>query len=111
MYPSGRVTIQNRKFIRKVNKPQPSPEIIPSASTNSQIKPPDETTPMLNAPTVMALNNPIDIQPPPPTVDIPTITAPNHNIQITQPTRVSRALRNLQDFNKPGLRETMGQRR
>lgn len=124
MHPTGRVTLQNRRYIRPSATKSP-PSIVPSGvlPTNSGI-------PSNIPPAVMQNSNTTPAVPhTPPARGVPaTQHQPQTNIPIiptniqpvstssssspARPSKIPLALRKLQTFNKPGLKEmTMGERR
>ena len=136
MFPSGRVTLQNRRFIRVntcaqpqsiCNMPLPSFSATPSTPSVTQQPPPPQTDTLRGTPTP-ATQRSVNATPLEsdghisPSHDTPTHgeAAPNSPMNntthlTTQPTpapKVPRCLKNLMTYNNPGLKEgTVGERR
>ena len=113
MYPSGRITLQNRRFIREYTTIQPpSNHIIPSgpiikAHSESMIQH-SMQNPISNQTQEQVSNN----TPPAEQTQIESETpTSNNDLPLNSVRKIPRALRNLEDFNKPGLKEALGERR
>ena len=112
---SGRITLQNRRFLRHCSIIKP-PTIILSPSPSSGIS----ATPIIKPPTIILSPPPssgisatptaplIRVLPHPPTATISnegTEHAVETHTQVAPPRTMPRALKNLQSHNKPGLLE------
>ena len=131
MFPSGRVTLQNRRFIRIcTDAPLQNTTLIPSPSLS--VAPPQLPTPQATPPAQPALHasppaRPPAVQPcesdghilPSPVtapMSIPTEVPQSNTVELAQhstlPEKMPRALRNLLTYNNPGLKESPpGERR
>ena len=101
---SGRVTRQNRRYIRKFVSLTPSAIApLPSATITEEPPPhqlpilPPQPNPLQEGQDIEAPLNPEPIIPQPPPEVVPAVPLP--------PARQSRMLKRLQTFNNPGLRE------
>ena len=111
MFHSGRVTLHNRRFLREYTAITPEVhQPIPSASLPSSTPP---ATTDCDAPTLPPRPPQINIDPNSLLEELPV--APTGNIQPLSPStttetvqRVPKALTNLFDYNKPGLKEFSG---
>ena len=126
MYPSGRITLQNRRFIRVCTDTDsgntaifPSPSL-PKSTSTPPVLPSTTIPPLLSPPTNATTNNNTQVPdghniP----VTLPTLSAPSSTqtiapqditseLSISQaaPPKVPRALRNLMTHNNPGLKES-----
>ena len=124
MYPTGRVSLQNRRYIRPTVK-QPPPNIVPSRELpkvlgDSNVNLP--VTPQHSDTIPPTPNEIVPTQRPSPTPPSPTpnLSPPSNSQPIStpssslpaRPSKIPLALRKLQTYNKPGLTETtLGKRR
>ena len=100
MHHSGRVTLQNRRFLKVAPSSYQQPGLIPSAAIGNTPQPvvanpstpvSDQLIPVGESPTPVS-DQLITVE------ESPTPTA-------ARPRRVPRMLKELESFNKPGLRE------
>ena len=110
MMPSGRISLQNRRFLQALPSSaltlQNNPSLIPSplhtnlspskSNINTPVHSNANNTQTLNTPDVTTMRTTRETQAP-----TPSSTTPN-NASVN---RIPRMLRNLQTFNKPGLKE------
>ena len=101
---SGRITKRNRRFLK--------PYVHQKSETNFPIPSSLPPMQMVDNPMPHPQSMPIAVPPPPPPTqpDVPSVTPPPPPIDVqpaptptTRPSRIPRALKNLQSFNKPGL--------